>query len=135
MIKKIKSGDGLTAHELLELEIQLIALRPELSIEKIQKFRNVDFLVFLRDIIGLSHEYDPKEMIERKFDEYITQSQEFNSKQLEFLLVLKKVFAERKRIEIADLGKSPLSDEHPLDSFQFEALQKIVKMCNEIKMK
>ncbi len=135
LIKKIKDGDGITAHELLELELQLSSLRPSLIIENVQKYQKVDFLQFLRDIIGLSFEYDPKIMIERRFDEFILEKSHYSSKQLEFLRLLKKVFAERKHIEIIDLANPPLANEHPLDYFQIDDLKIIIKKCNEIKMK
>jgi type I restriction enzyme, R subunit len=134
LVKKIEDG-GITAHELLELELQLSSLRPGLTIENIQKYQKKDFLLFLREIIGLTYEYDPKELIERRFDEYITSNTGYNSKQLEFLRLLKKVFAERKHIEIRDLASPPLSEEHPLDYFQIEDLKVIIKKCNKIKMK
>jgi type I restriction enzyme R subunit len=135
LVKKIKDGKGITSHELLELELQLSSLRPGLTIENIQKFQKIDFLLFLRDIIGLTYEYDPKELIERKFDEYITNKTEYTSRQLEFLRLLKKVFSDRKHIEITDLAVPPLSEEHPLDYFQIDDLKLIIKKCNEIKMK
>jgi len=135
LVLKIKDGQGITAHELLELELQLSSLRPGLTIENIQKYQKIDFLLFLRDIIGLTYEYDPKELIERKFDEYITNNTQYTSKQLEFLRLLKKVFADRKHIEITDLAVPPLSEEHPLDYFQIDDLKMIIKKCNEIKMK
>jgi type I restriction enzyme R subunit len=135
LVKKIKDGKGITPHELLELELQLSSLRPGLTIENVQRYQKVDFLLFLREIIGLTHEYDPKELIERKFDEYIIKKTEYTSKQLEFLRLLKKVFADRKHIEITDLAVPPLSEEHPLDYFQIDDLKLIIKKCNEIKMK
>jgi len=46
-------------------------LRPELSIENIQMYHKKDFLLFLCEIIGLSREKDPKELIEERFDKYI----------------------------------------------------------------
>ena len=134
IVKKIKDGEGITSHELLELEVQLSSLRPGLTIENVQKYQKKDFLVFLHDIIGLTHEYDPKEMIEKRFDKYIVEKSDYTSKQLEFLHLLKKVFSDRKHIEITDFGKPPLSEEHPLDYFQIDDLKVIIKKCNEIKM-
>lgn len=134
LVEKIKDGEGITSHELVQLELELSSLRPELTVENIQKYQKKDFFVFLREIMGLMHEYDPKELIERKFDEYIIANTEYNSRQLEFLRLLKKIFAERKHIEITDLGKPPLSEEHPLDYFKIEELKEIIKKCNEIKM-
>ena len=67
-IKKLKEGKGITSGELLSIEKELSALRPEITIETIQKTRNTDFLIFLREIIGLTREEDPKELIEKRFD-------------------------------------------------------------------
>jgi len=134
LVEKIKNGEGITSHELVQLELELSSLRPELTVENIQKYQKKDFFVFLREVIGLTHEYDPKELIERKFDKFILANAEYNSRQVEFLRLLKKIFAERKHIEITDLGKPPLSEEHPLDYFQIEDLKDIIKKCNAIKM-
>jgi len=134
LIKKIRDGEGITSPELVELELQLSSLRPGLTIENVQKYQKIDFLSFLRKIIGLENKYDPKELIEYEFDQYILAKTEYNSKQLGFLLVLKKVFANRKRIELSDLANPPLSNEHPLDSFQIKDLKLIIEKCNKIKM-
>ncbi|MDH5686350.1 MAG: DEAD/DEAH box helicase family protein [Candidatus Bathyarchaeota archaeon] len=134
LVKKIREGEGITSSELVELELQLSSLRPGLTIDNVQKFQKVDFLSFLRKIIGLTHKYDPRELIEYEFDKYVLAKTEYNSKQLEFLLVLKKVFANRKRIELSDFADPPLSNEHPLDYFRIEDLKLIVEKCNKIKM-
>lgn len=133
-IKKIKSGEGITSIELKNLEAQLSALRPELTVENIQKYQKKDFLVFLRGIIGLRRDYTPKEVIERKFNEFIIFNNNYSSRQLEFLEVLKKVFADRKHIELSDMAEPPLSLEHPRDYFRITDLKAIVRKCNEIKM-
>ena len=134
IVRKIKDGHCITSNELLELEKELSSLRPELSIENVQKYQKRDFLLFLREIIGLSGEKDPKELIEERFNKFIVEGHHYNSRQLEFLMLLKKVFAERKHIEMGDFAVSPLSDEHPLDYFGFDELKVLVDQCNQIKM-
>ena len=135
LANKIKNKQGITPRELLQLEEDLSKIRPELTIEKVQKYQKIDFLLFLRKIIGLTYDYDPKTMIEREFDEYIVKNNNYNSKQLEFLEMLKKVFADRKHIEIFDFGKPPLSNENPLDKFEYPQLEEIVEKCNRIRLK
>lgn len=136
LIKKIKNGEGITSSELLTLELQLRELRPEITIENVQNIQNIDFILFLRKILGLSQDYDPQEMIEREFDAHIIkENQQYNSEQLKFLHVLKKVFARTKRIELTDFTVPPLSNERPLDKFQTSELQKIVAECKKIKMR
>ncbi len=135
LIKKIKDGEGITSQELMELEVQLSALKPGMTVDAIQRIKNIDFLEFLSDIIGLTREYDPKEMIEKRFDEFIIEKSDYSTDQIEFLILLKKVFADRKHIDITDFGKPPLSLEHPLEYFRIEELREIVKKVNLIKMK
>jgi type I restriction enzyme, R subunit len=136
ILAKIKDGKGITSSELLKLEKELNKIRPEITIENVQKIQKIDFILFLRKIIGMSQDYDPKEMIENEFDEYvINQNQKYNSSQIDFLQVLKKVFSRAKHIELNDFAKPPLSNEHPLDKFQISDLQKIVLKCSKIRMK
>ena len=133
-VRKLKNGEGVTSHELLKIEEDLSNLKPEITIDFIQKTRNMDFLVFLREIIGLSREEDPKKLIEDRFDKYIIENSQYTSRQLEFLLLLKTVFADRKHIEFRDIGRFPLGDEQPWDYFTVDELENIVNLCNEIKM-
>ncbi len=135
ILKKIKSGEGITSNELLTLEKELTKLKPAYTIENVQKNLKKDFLTFIHEIIGLTSTYDPKNQIEKEFDKHIIQNNEYSSQQIEFLQVLKKVFANRKHIELTDFAKEPLSNERPLDIFQTEELEKILTKINKIKMK
>ena len=86
--------------------------------------------------MGMTQDYDPQEMIEREFDKHIIESNKnYNSSQIEFLQVLKKIFARTKKVEIKDFTELPLSNERPLDKFPTSELQKIVIKCAKIRMK
>jgi type I restriction enzyme R subunit len=136
LINKIKNGEGITPAELLKLEEQLSALRPGITIDNVQRIQKIDFLLFLRKILGLKQEYDPQVLIEQEFDKHIIEkNQQYNAEQIKFLQILKKVFARTKHIELKDFTVPPLSNERPLDKFQASELQKIVVECNKIKMK
>ncbi|HKZ93676.1 MAG TPA: DEAD/DEAH box helicase family protein [Candidatus Bathyarchaeia archaeon] len=135
IIRKIRDGEGITPPELAELEFELSSLRPGLTVDNVQKYQNIDFLSFLHKIMGLTEKSDPKELIEYEFDQYVLAKTEYNSKQLAFLAVLKKVFANRKRIGLPDLANPPLSNERPLDFFKIEELKLIIEKCNRIKMR
>lgn len=136
LIQKIRDGDGITSSELLELEKQLGKIRPEITIDNVQRISNIDFILFLRQIIGLSQDYDPQEMIEREFEKYIIEkNKNYNSAQIEFLQLLKKIFARTKHIELKDFTEPPLSNERPLDKFPASELEKIVNQCGKIRMK
>ena len=137
-VKKLKEGQGITSHELLNLEKELSSLYPELNITTIQRTRHIDFIEFLREMIGLTRKENPKTIIEKRFDEVIINNvtlnggEPFNSKQLEFLLLLKKVFSERKHIELKDFAEEPLNEGANL--FGIDNLTSIVNQCNLIKM-
>ena len=134
IVNKIREGKCITSHELLRLEAQLSKLNPLFTIENVQKYQDRDFLLFLREVVGLSREEDPRYLIERRFDEFIIESSYYTSKQIEFLGLLKKIFADRKHIEMKDLGEQPFSDEHPLDYFSIDQLEAVIERCNKIKM-
>lgn len=137
-VRKLKNGEGITSNELLSLEKELSDLRPEITINTIQRTRGTDFIVFLREIIGLTRTEDPKDLIEKRFDKLILEeyplnnNMAFNSKQLEYLILLKKVFSERKHIELKDLAEEPLGEGQFL--FETEDLINIINTCNTIKM-
>ena len=136
LIKKLRDGEGITSDELLKLEKDLSKLNPNWTIENIQKIRKIDFLVFLHQIIGLTKEYDPKELIEREFDKHIIDhNQNYNSEQITFLRYLKKIFAVQKHLNLKDFAKHPLKEERPWDLFQEKQLAEIVQKCQKIKMK
>jgi type I restriction enzyme R subunit len=133
-VRKLKEGEGINSIELIELEKELSSLKPEITIEQIQKQQKIDFLQFLRDIIHIKREDNPRTMIEKRFDDFIVENVYYTSRQLEFLMLLKMVFAERKHIEMKDLGGPPFAEENPLDLFRYEELEGIVEKCNSIRM-
>ena len=136
LVGKIRSGKGITAPELLQLERQLGELRPEITVENVQSTQNVDFLAFMYRVLGLKRERDHRELIEQEFDRHVIEKNgNYNSEQIRFLQVLKKVFSRAKRIEMKDFASPPLSNERPLDRFETSQLEWIVAECNKIKMR
>lgn len=136
ILKKIRNGEGITSKEILKVESEIRKLKPQYSIENVERILKIDFILFLRKIVGLTQEYDPSVLIEREFDAHIIQkNKNYNSEQIKFLQVLKKVFVRTKRLELRDFTLPPLSNERPLDKFQASELEAIVAECNNIRMK
>lgn len=133
LIRKLKDGGSLTATELLELVEVFHKIRPEITIPNIQQSYKKDFLIFLTETIGVSRKYDPRVLIERQFDDYVIKNSQYNSQQLDFLRLLKKVFVEQKSLKIEDFGRPPLSDQRPLDLFEMAQIEMIVKNANKIR--
>jgi type I restriction enzyme R subunit len=136
LIKKIKSGEGVTSDELLEIEKKLSSLNPTWTIDNLQNILKIDFIVFLRQIIGLTGLPDPAEIVKMEFDKYVlSRNEHYNAEQLKFLRLLKEVFIRTKHIKLKDLAKHPLTEERPLDKFTMKQLEQVVKKCNELKWK
>jgi len=136
ILVKIKNEEGITSHELKELEKQLSKIKPDITIENVQRIQKIDFMIFLRKVLGMTHDYDPQEMIEREFEKHIIKvTKNYNSVQIEFLEYLKIIFARTKNIELKDFTEPPLANERPLDKFRASDLEKIVKRCAKIRMK
>lgn len=134
LIKKLRNGEGVTSHELFQIEGKLKHLNPSLTIENIQQTR--DFLLFLREIIQIKGLPDPQQMIKWEFDKFIKDKNEhYTSEQLKFLRLLEEVFIRSKRIELKDFAEHPLADARPLDLFSKEQLTRIVQKCNTLKWK
>jgi type I restriction enzyme R subunit len=131
---KIWDGSGITAEELAELEGQLKTLNPALTIGAIQEYQKKDFIEFLLDVMDISHKENPRELIEKRFEEQIIKNHNYNARQIEFLILLKKVFAYKKHLELTDLTKMPLSEKRPLDNFSVDELKIIVKQANKMKL-
>jgi type I restriction enzyme, R subunit len=122
LLKKIKEGEGVTSNELLEIEKQLSKLNPYWTIENIQK--EIDFILFLRNLLEIKDLPDPQEMIKWEFDKLVAdRNQHYNSEQLKFLSYLRDVFVRAKHIELKDFAEHPLTEERPLDLFNPEQLK------------
>ncbi len=132
---KLKKGEGVTSAELKELEAEMKKLSYGFTIEQVQKVQGKDFVAFLYDVIGKSYDKDPRLEMEKAFDDFIIKNSHYTGKQLEFLRLLKKVFIERKCIDLKDFAKEPFSSENPTSLFEFSDLVNIVDRVNELRWK
>ena len=132
MQKMVKQG--ITWKELFEIEDKLKELNPAWTIENIQ--RRQDFVIFLREILGLKDLPDPQEMIKNEFEKIIVENnKDYNAAQIQFLRLLEKFFAYNKHLTPKDFTLHPLADENPLDKFSPEQLKAIVLQVERIRIK
>jgi type I restriction enzyme R subunit len=129
--KKLVSGEGITTDELNELEGEMRKLDYNFTVENIQKSQGKDFVKFLFEACRKSYDKDPKVEMENAFDKFILDNSHYNSRQIEFLRLLKKVFIERKNIKLEDFGKEPFSDD--VGCFNFAELNDVVSKIGELK--
>ncbi|MCH8519867.1 MAG: DEAD/DEAH box helicase family protein [Nanoarchaeota archaeon] len=128
---KLKKGEGILPKEIRQLEEELKKLGYGFSVEEIQKMQGKDFIDFLYEMIGESPKYSSKEEMGRAFNEFIIENSHYSQQQLEFLELLKKVFMDRKVIELKDLSREPFKDETHV--FNFPELVAVVDKINELR--
>ena len=126
--------DGVTWRELQQISQHLSKLNLSWSIENIQKAQ--DFVIFLRNILGLKDLPDPEETIRQEFERLIiTGNRDYNAQQIGFLRMLASFFAISKHLEKKDFTMHPLADERPLERFSGEQLQNIIQRAETIKIR
>lgn len=132
--KKISLGEGVTSEELMKLEKQLTEIRSDITIENIQKKSGVDYLEFLRKLLGVSFEISPAKVMRNQFRKEVFGDGYRTTQQQNVLEIAESVFIQKKSLVIGDFGQMPISQERPLEVFKPEELQDIVEKCSKIKM-
>ena len=75
--------------------------------------RKARFIQFIRHILGIEVLASFPDTVAKAFDQFITQHTTLNSRQLEFLRLLKDFIIEREKVEKRDLIQSPFTIIHP----------------------
>lgn len=114
-IEALAAGRDLSDDQLIALER---TLRKELSagdlelsegnVLKAYGYKVGSLLEFLRRLLDLSGVPDYQDIIQRRFEWFIT-SQPFDADQIRFLRALQTVFQQRRQVHRADLYAPPLS--------------------------
>jgi len=63
-------------------------------------------LAFLRELLEFEALPDYKDIVERNFEQFITQHR-YNANQIRFLRAVQSVFLQKRRLEVADLYDEP----------------------------
>ena len=75
--------------------------------------RKARFVQFIRHILGIEILASFPETVTKAFDQFIAAHTNLNSRQLEFLRLLKDFMIEREKIKKRDLIQSPFTIIHP----------------------
>jgi type I restriction enzyme R subunit len=115
-VQAIQRGEAVNDWQLLALErtlqTELSAGDLELSPENIRKAYGLkvdSFLAFARQVLELDGLPDYKELVQHQFEAYII-AHNFNADQIRFLRAVQSVFLQKRRLEMADLYESPLTN-------------------------
>lgn len=89
----------------------------ESNIRKAFNLKVTSLLAFLRELLEFEALPDYKDIVERNFEQFITQHQ-YNANQIRFLRAVQSVFLQKRRLEVADLY------DEPLDRFGEDAVER-----------
>ena len=115
-MQKIKSGADISAAEAEELADLLYKTHPHITenlLRIVYRNRKARFIQFIRHIFGIEVLASFPDTVTNAFDQFITEHTNLNSRQLEFLRLLKDFIIEREKVEKRDLIQSPFTIIHP----------------------
>jgi type I restriction enzyme R subunit len=116
VLQKLKRGEPVSDAEAAELAECLHREHPHITEELLrQVYRNpkARFLQFIRHILGLELLKSFPEEVGAAFDQFIRAHNTLNSRQLEFLDLLRNVLIEREKVDKKDLIAAPFTVIHP----------------------
>ncbi len=116
ILQKIKNGDDISAVEANELAMLLNDEHPHITEDLLRNAyqnRKAKFIQFIRHILGIEKLNSFPETVSNAFEQFIQGHSNLNTRQLEFLHLLKDFIIEREKIEKRDLIQSPFTVIHP----------------------
>jgi type I restriction enzyme R subunit len=116
ILQKIKSGANISATEAEELANQLKKAHPHITanlLRIVYRNRKAHFIQFIRHILGIEFLASFPQTVAKTFDQFIAAHTDLNSRQLEFLRLLKDFIIEREQVEKRDLIQAPFTIIHP----------------------
>ena len=116
ILGKIKNGESISQDEATDLAELLHAEHPHITedlLRQVYQNRKAHFIQFIRHILGIEILKSFPDTVSDAFDHFISQHSNLNSRQLEFLKLLKNFIIERERVEKKDLINAPFTVIHP----------------------
>lgn len=116
ILQKVKSGADISATEAEELANLLNEAHPHITenlLRIVYQNRKARFIQFIRHILGIEVLARFPDTVAKAFDQFIAAHTNLNSRQLEFLRLLKDFIIEREKVEKRDLIQSPFTVIHP----------------------
>ena len=116
VLKKVKNGEDVSNDEANELAELLHEEHPHITealLRQVYKNRKAHFIQFIRHILGIEVLQSFPDTVSAAFDRFIRAHTTLNSRQLEFLGLLKSFIVEREKVEKRDLINTPFTVIHP----------------------
>lgn len=116
ILQKIKNGADISATEVEKLAGLLSKAHPHITenlLRIVYQNRKARFIQFMRHILGIEIIVSFPDTVAEAFDQFIADHTNLNSRQLEFLRLLKDFILEREKVEKRNLIESPFTIIHP----------------------
>lgn len=116
LLQKLQRGEDLNAKEVEDLSELLYAEPPHITLDLLRKVyahRKAQLLSFLKHILNIEPLGDYAETVSHLIDQFASNHLYLNSRQLEFLQMLKNYLIERDVIDPENLAGSPFTRIHP----------------------
>jgi type I restriction enzyme R subunit len=116
VLLKIKENRVVSETDIQTLAKTLTDAHPHITedlLKKVYQHPKAGFIQFIRHILGVEPLASFPRTVANAFDQFITSHTDLNSRQLEFLRLLKEFILEREKVEKKDLIQSPFTVIHP----------------------
>lgn len=116
ILQKLKNGEAVNSEEANQLAELLHEEHPHITenlLRQVYKNRKARFIQFIRHILGIEVLKSFPDEVSAAFDQFIRAHTTLNSRQLEFLNLLKNFIIEREKVEKKDLINAPFTVIHP----------------------
>ncbi|MBO1926205.1 DEAD/DEAH box helicase family protein [Thiomicrorhabdus sp. 6S2-11] len=116
VLQKIKNGEEINSDEANQLAELLHEEHPHITedlLRQVYKNRKARFIQFIRHIVGIEVLKSFPDEVNALFEQFIHAHTTLNSRQLEFLNLLKNFIIEREKVEKKDLINAPFTVIHP----------------------
>lgn len=116
VLLKIKENRAVSETDIQTLVQVLTDAHPHITedlLKKVYQHPKAGFIQFIRHILGVEPLESFSNIVTKAFDQFIKSHTDLNSRQLEFLRLLKEFILEREKVEKKDLIQSPFTVIHP----------------------
>jgi len=116
VLQKVQAGETISAQEASDLAELLHQEHPHVTedlLRQVYKNRKARLLQFVRHILGIEVLKNFPDEVSAAFDQFIRAHTALNSRQMEFLNLLKNFIIEREKVDRKDLINAPFTVIHP----------------------
>lgn len=116
VLLKIKENQPVSEADIQTLSQALYHAHPHITealLKKVYQHPKAGFIRFIPHILGVEPLESYPQTVAKVFDRFLSVHSDLNSRQLEFLRLLKEFILEREKVEKKDLIQSPFTVIHP----------------------